>query len=75
MNRNPNPDCEQDCRFAFGPTTITDMYFPPIYDKNGNNTNPDCNTASGTVSCYTCNKIWSYTRQYGEPTAYTEVVK
>jgi len=44
------------------------MYYPPIYDKHGNNTNPDGNTTSGETTCTTCNKKWYYSRRYGETT-------
>lgn len=50
----------------------TDMYYPPVYDKNGNNINPDGNITSGSVKCSTCNKEWRYSTRYDE-TAYTEV--
>jgi hypothetical protein len=50
----------------------TCMYFPPTYDKHGNNTNPDGNITSGALRCTVCNRKWSYSRQYGE-TQYTEI--
>lgn len=69
---NPNPNCQNDCRFVeVGPSMTTSMYFPPVYDKNGNNTNPDGNITSGTLSCRICNKTWSYSTQYSN-TQYRE---
>ena len=38
----------------------TCAYYPPIYDKHGNNTNPDMNSTSGPVDCLTCKKHWTY---------------
>lgn len=70
----PNLDCDKDCRFQEdGFTVTTCMYFPPVYDKNGNNTNPDGNTTSGKLKCTVCNRRWSFSRRYGE-TSYQEIV-
>lgn len=69
----PNLDCDKDCRFQEdGMSMTTCMYFPPTYDKHGNNTNPDGNITSGALRCTVCNRRWSYSRQYGE-TQYAEV--
>lgn len=57
---NPNPSCQNECRFSFGPSMTTCAYYPPIYDKHGNNTNPDMNSTSGPVDCLTCKKHWTY---------------
>lgn len=74
MFSNPNPTCEKDCRFREnGPSTTTAMYFPPTYDKYGNNTNPDGNITSGQLVCSTCGGTWSYSIRYGE-TNYVEIV-
>jgi len=75
MNRNPNPTCENECRFAFDPERVTSMHYMPIYDKHGNNINPDAGPVQGTVKCYACDKVWGYIRKYSEPTVYTELKK
>lgn len=49
----------------------TAMYYHPVYDKHGNNINPDGNITSGSVKCSTCNKEWTYHTRYGE-TSYEE---
>lgn len=49
----------------------TCAYYPPVYDKHGNNINPDRNLTSGSIKCSTCNKEWTYHTQLGE-TTYTE---
>lgn len=69
---NPNPNCEGECRFQFGMGMTTCMYYPPVYDKHGNNTNPDGNITSGSVACNVCNKQWGYSKQYGK-TTFSEV--
>ena len=70
---NPNPGCEGECRFQeHGMSMTTCMYFPPVYDKHGNNVNPDGNITSGGLHCTTCNKYWSYSTRYGE-TEFREV--
>lgn len=50
----------------------TSMYFTPIYDKNGNNVNPDGNITSGSFKCIVCKKQWYYSTQY-DKTTYKEV--
>ena len=63
---NPNPKCpSEDCMFNFGVSITTAMYYHPVYDKHGNNINPDGNITSGEVRCSTCNKSWTYSTQYG----------
>lgn len=63
----PNEECErEDCIFVVKTEMTTCMYFQPIYDKNGNNINPDGNTTSGEMVCSTCNKKWFYKKQYGK---------
>lgn len=66
--KNPNPTCEKECRFQYGISTTTCMYFPPVFDKHGNNTNPDGNITSGTVKCSTCGHEWQYRSQYDSTT-------
>ena len=63
---NPDPSCEKDCRFEMGMSMTTCMYFPPVYDKHGNNLNPDGNITSGKISCRVCNRRWSYSTRLGE---------
>lgn len=71
---SPNPTCEKECRFSYGVSMTTAMYFEPMYDKHGNNLNPDGNITSSTVRCGVCNKEWYATTQYGK-TEYKEIVK
>lgn len=66
--KNPNPNCEGDCRFVCGPEMTTMMYYPPVYDKNGVNTNPDGNTSSQEIACVTCKKRWYSSTKYGKTT-------
>jgi hypothetical protein len=65
---NPNPNCELDCRFQRNASMTTDMYYQPVYDKHGNNLNPDGNTTSTTIHCSVCGKNWSASTRYGETT-------
>jgi hypothetical protein len=50
------------------------MYFQPIYDKNGVNTNPDANTTTFEVSCGSCGKMWVGKTRLDE-TTYEELKK
>jgi hypothetical protein len=59
------PYCKKPTRRSPGASTVTLMYFPPIYDKNGVNTNPDRNWRSSTWSCLECNRNYGY-RTNGE---------
>jgi len=63
---NPNPGCEGECRFNVGMGMTTCAYYPPVYDKHGNNINPDRNVTSGMVSCNVCDRQWSYSTCLGE---------
>jgi hypothetical protein len=74
MSNNPNPGCDKECRFAHGMRMTTAMYFQPVYDKHGNNLNPDGNISSCQVTCHTCRKIWNASTKLGE-TKYTELCK
>ena len=62
----PDKECGGDCRFVVKTEMTTCMYFQPIYDKNGDNINPDGNTTSGEMVCPVCNRKWFYKKQYGE---------
>lgn len=70
---NPNPTCEKDCRFHTGFEMTTDTYYPPVYDKHGNNVNPDRNIISGSIRCSVCNKQWMYGKQMDKIT-YKEII-
>ena len=60
INSHPNPECpREDCKFTIYDVTRTCMYFPPIYDENGVNINPDGNTTAFGISCVSCHKEWT----------------
>ena len=73
---NPKPNnvfkklsqgCDKNCKFQqIGPSTMTAMYFAPVYDKEGNNLNPDGNTMTSSYQCTECGKSWRVSEQYGE---------
>ena len=65
---NPNPTCDKDCRFTKGITTRTCVYYQPIYDKHGNNTNPDMNITGYSMSCLVCGMEWNVNEQNGMTT-------
>ena len=66
---NPNPECpREDCKFINHGGSTTLAYYPPIYDKNGVNTNPDRNTTTSMFECLTCGKKWVSTMCLGETT-------
>ena len=58
--KQPIVNCDrEDCRIVLEESHQTNMYFPPVYDKFGNNLNPDKNKTTKNFSCSTCNKKWS----------------
>ena len=65
---NPNPTCHKDCRFTTGVGSRTCTYYQPIYDKHGNNTNPDMNTTTYSMSCLVCGKERFVKEQNGKTT-------
>ncbi len=69
---NPNPNCEKDCRFSESVVTTTAAYYPPVYDKHGNNLNPDGNVTTKQISCIVCGKVWDSRTQYGK-TEYRQI--
>jgi hypothetical protein len=53
-------ECErQDCKYEVLSTVATLVYYVPVYDKHGNNLNPDKNRTSVKYRCYTCGDIWA----------------
>ena len=70
---NPNPECpREDCRILNHGGSTTLAYYPPIYDKNGVNINPDKNITTSILECLTCGKMWKCKTQLDEPT-YIEI--
>jgi hypothetical protein len=66
MFTNPNPNCEKECLFTKSGSMSTLMAYIPMYDKNGNNVNPDRNIISYNISCVVCGKLWSAEECMGE---------
>ena len=61
------PGCvRDDCMITEnGPSMITSAYYPPVYDKQGNNTNPDMNITTQQRRCLSCGKTWTEKYQNG----------
>jgi len=53
------PRCEKPTVRTQGMMTSTAMYYPPVYDENGNNTNPDRNSTNTSYTCKGCHKEFS----------------
>jgi len=56
------------CIFTESPSMSTFMYYPPRYNRKGENLNPDGNTTTSTIGCETCGKRFTQSQQYGEST-------
>lgn len=65
---NPNPTCKKDCRFHSSAYISDAVYYSPVFDKHGNNLNPDRNVTTYQINCSVCNKKWEASSQYGETT-------
>ena len=48
--------CDNECMFQTLPSFTTCVYYPPIYNKDGVNTNPDGNITTTQVNCIVCSK-------------------
>lgn len=53
------PYCLKPTKRSGGSGSSTLVYYPPSYDKNGNNTNPDKNTNTLNWQCMECNNTYS----------------
>lgn len=51
-----------------GPSSTTCAYYPPIYNKQGVNVNPDMNTTTRSRRCLSCGKTWTESTQNGKTT-------
>ena len=68
-------DCtNNDCRLVEEPGYTTAAYYPPIYNKNGVNINPDRNVTTSYVYCEYCKKKWRKEAILGNST-YIELTK
>ena len=53
------PHCNQPTKRTSGTIMMTALYFPPVYDENGVNINPDRNTQTSSWHCEACdNAYW-----------------
>lgn len=58
------PHCEKPTKRTGGVSAITAAYYPPMYDENGVNTNPDLNTITSGWSCVECEKSYETAGNY-----------
>jgi len=59
-------ECDSDdCRIHVSEGMSTLAYYPPVYDKTGNNINPDMNTSYGKAGCSVCKRSWDWKREQG----------
>ena len=50
------PTCKVPTKRQPQGSTITAAYYPPVYDENGVNTNPDRNTITTAYTCLDCSE-------------------
>jgi len=54
-----------DCRIQDGGGMQTMAYYPPVYNAQGVNINPDMNVTTYNRRCTTCGKSWTESMQNG----------
>lgn len=53
--------CErEDCRVSYSIDCQTLVAYIPVYNKQGENINPDRNDKSGLLNCRTCNRYFNF---------------
>lgn len=53
------PGCmRDDCMITVQSQQTTTAYYPPTYNKDGVNINPDANKTTQEVRCLSCGKNW-----------------
>lgn len=58
------PHCKKPTKRTGGAGSVTCVYYPPMYDENGKNTNPDKNTITSQWHCCECKKDYSTAGNY-----------
>ena len=64
------PYCEKPTRRTQGISMTTGMHYPPIYDENGDNINPDRNIKTTDYVCCECNKEYLVRGNYTDGFTY-----
>ena len=61
------PGCARDdCMITEnGPSSTTAAYYPPVFDKMGENVNPNINITNHPRRCLSCGKSWTEEWQNG----------
>lgn len=65
------PYCRKPTKRTAGGVSSTCVYYPPVYDAMGNNTNPDRNSFFTSYKCFECNGSYSSTERFGEEVTVT----
>lgn len=66
MNKIPIcPKCNKPTKRVQGLSITTAAYYPPVYDENGININPDGNYTTTEFTCLECNTSYYATYQFG----------
>jgi ribosomal protein L37AE/L43A len=58
------PYCKKPTKRTGGGGSVTCMYYPPVYDEQGNNTNPDRNTRTSVWECLECKNHYTTDGNY-----------
>lgn len=72
---NPNPNCDQECRFSSDGGSTTCMGWTDTYDKNGNLvTGGNPNYTTEVIKCHTCGRSWTTESQNGKTLSTKELL-
>jgi hypothetical protein len=68
------PYCQKPTKRIGGSGSVTNMVYPPMYDENGVNTNPDRNTITSNWACLECEKKYTTSGNKTEGFVYEGVI-
>lgn len=54
----PNSNCDSKCQFVSMGGSITTMYSPIVYDKDGKPVGGGSNIVTSMIRCQTCSRVW-----------------
>jgi len=52
------PNCKKPTRRQLIDSSATCAYYPPVYDEEGNNVNPDRNIITNKYQCIACGHVY-----------------
>lgn len=63
---NPNPNCNNNCKFIFSEKVVETIIDHIVYDKKGNIITNNCKKITQRSSCLKCSKSWLIDNNMGD---------